>query len=87
MADAASSRPPKKKNETFARAGEPVTMPSARATASDVREDQERNPKSRYWQHREPLQCPKRHLMTWLGSAFWICSECHTIYVQQKAKT
>jgi hypothetical protein len=46
----------------------------------------QRNPKSPYWQHREPLQCPRRHVMIWLGSLFWICSTCHTIYVQQQAE-
>lgn len=40
--------------------------------------------KSKYWQHNDPIRCPKRHVMTWLGSAFWICSKCHQIYVQQK---
>ncbi len=44
------------------------------------------NPKSPYWQHREPLRCPKRHWMTWLGSVFWICGTCHTIYVQEKPR-
>lgn len=39
--------------------------------------------KSPYWQHNAPIKCPKRHVMTWLGSAFWICSRCRTIYVQQ----
>ena len=37
---------------------------------------------SRYWQHNEPIKCPKRHVMVWLGLAFWICEKCHTIYVQ-----
>jgi hypothetical protein len=39
--------------------------------------------KSPYWQHNDPISCPRRHLMIWLGSAFWICSKCHQIYVQQ----
>lgn len=37
---------------------------------------------SRYWQHNSPLKCPKRHLMIWLGSAYWVCERCHVIYVQ-----
>ena len=37
---------------------------------------------SQFWQHEDPLRCPKRHLMIWLGSAFWICEKCHRIYVQ-----
>jgi len=37
----------------------------------------------RYWQHATPLRCPKRHTMTWLGSAYWICSTCKTVFVQQ----
>lgn len=42
--------------------------------------------KSRYWQHTDRIRCPKRHVMIWLGSAFWICEKCHTIYVQQEGK-
>ncbi len=43
---------------------------------------------SPYWQHREPLKCPKGHTMTWLGSAFWVCGKgkCNTIYVQETPK-
>jgi hypothetical protein len=39
---------------------------------------------SSYWQHDEPLKCPKDHTMMWLGSAFWLCGKgkCNTIYVQ-----
>lgn len=37
---------------------------------------------SPYWQHNDPLRCPRRHRMIWLGSAFWICAPCHVIYVQ-----
>lgn len=37
---------------------------------------------SPYWQHNEPIACPKKHTMGWLGSVFWICSRCKTIYVQ-----
>mgnify|MGYP001563989987 CR=1 FL=1 len=37
---------------------------------------------SPYWQHNDPLYCPKRHEMGWLGLMNWICSKCHTIYVQ-----
>lgn len=42
---------------------------------------------SRYWQHNKPLRCPKGHIMTWLGSAFWICGKgkCNTIFVQENA--
>lgn len=38
--------------------------------------------KSPYWQHNDPLKCPRRHAMIWLGTAFWICEPCHVIYVQ-----
>lgn len=40
---------------------------------------------SDYWQHADPLLCPKRHKMIWLGSAFWICGKgkCNTIFVQE----
>jgi hypothetical protein len=31
---------------------------------------------SRYWQHNQPLSCPKGHLMLWLGSVYWICPTC-----------
>ena len=43
---------------------------------------------SHYWQHNEPIKCPKGHAMIWLGSAFWICGKgkCNTIYVQQSAR-
>jgi len=37
-----------------------------------------------YWQHETPLNCPYKHKMGWLGSAFWICSKCKVIYVQVK---
>ncbi len=41
---------------------------------------------SQYWQHDEPLKCTEGHSMIWLGSAYWICSECldgkGTIWVQ-----
>lgn len=42
--------------------------------------------RSPYWQHNEPLKCPKGHVMVWLGSAFWICGKgkCQTIYVQSR---
>lgn len=40
------------------------------------------NQHSPYWQHRVYVLCPKRHHMAWLGAAYWICSTCHTIYVQ-----
>lgn len=36
-----------------------------------------------YWQHETPILCPKQHPMIWLGSTFWICSECKTVYVQR----
>lgn len=36
---------------------------------------------SPYWQHNAPLACPKRHPMGWLGSRFWLCTHCKTIYV------
>lgn len=39
--------------------------------------------KSPYWQHNEPLDCPKGHPMIWLGSAFRVCEKCHQVYVQQ----
>ena len=42
--------------------------------------------KSPYWQHNEPLKCPKSHAMIWLGLSFWVCPECHTVYVQVDAK-
>lgn len=44
---------------------------------------------SPYWQHREPLKCPKGHVMTWLGTAYWICGrgKCGTIYVALKPAT
>ena len=29
-----------------------------------------------YWQHETPLNCPKGHMMYWLGGAFWICAKC-----------
>ena len=35
-----------------------------------------------YWQHAAPLKCPRRHTMIWLGSRFWCCEPCHTIYVE-----
>lgn len=40
---------------------------------------------SPYWQHDNPLRCPKGHKMIWLGSAFWICGtgKCNTIFVQE----
>lgn len=40
---------------------------------------------SLYWQHADPLLCPKRHKMIWLGSVFWICGKgkCNTIYVEE----
>lgn len=40
---------------------------------------------SPYWQHNDPLKCPKGHKMIWLGSAFWICGKgrCNTIFVQE----
>lgn len=31
---------------------------------------------SPYWQHVDPLKCPKGHPMVWLGSVYWICAEC-----------
>jgi len=33
------------------------------------------------------INCPKKHVMVWLGSAFWICSKCHQIYVQTKGQS
>lgn len=45
-----------------------------------------RNPESPYWQHREPLACPNEHEMIWLGSAYWICESCHTIYAETPTK-
>mgnify|MGYP001617055756 CR=1 FL=1 len=41
---------------------------------------------SPYWQHNEPIRCPKKHLMIWLGQVFWLCSKCHTIYGQIVAR-
>lgn len=40
---------------------------------------------SPYWQHDDPLRCPKAHGMIWLGSVFWICGKgkCNTIFVQE----
>lgn len=40
---------------------------------------------SPYWQHNDPLKCPKGHKMIWLGSAFWICGKgkCNTIFVRE----
>jgi hypothetical protein len=38
--------------------------------------------KSPYWQHNDPIECPKKHKMIWLGSVFWICEKCHIIYGQ-----
>lgn len=35
-----------------------------------------------YWRHERPIRCPKRRPMIWLGSLYWICEKCHTIYVQ-----
>lgn len=37
---------------------------------------------SAFWQHNVPLLCPKRHVMGWLGSVYWLCSKCQTIYVE-----
>jgi hypothetical protein len=37
----------------------------------------------KFWQHDKPLRCPKRHVMIWLGSVYWICEKCHVIYVEQ----
>ena len=37
---------------------------------------------SPYWQHNDPIRCPRRHVMGWLGSLFWLCSRCKTIYVE-----
>jgi hypothetical protein len=37
---------------------------------------------SLYWQHREPLSCPEKHMMGWLGSVYWFCAECRVIFVQ-----
>jgi hypothetical protein len=34
------------------------------------------------WQHERPLACPRNHKgMTWLGSTFWLCGPCKTVYV------
>jgi hypothetical protein len=40
---------------------------------------------SPYWQHNDPLKCPKGHKMGWLGSFYWICGKgkCNTIYVEE----
>lgn len=35
-----------------------------------------------FWQHEKPIDCPKKHQMIWLGSVFWNCGRCKTIYVQ-----
>lgn len=40
----------------------------------------------KYWQHEKPLKCPKRHKMGWLGSVYWLCSKCNTVYVEIKAE-
>jgi len=40
---------------------------------------------SPYWQHNTPIVCPKHHVMGWLGSRFWLCSTCQTIYVETVA--
>lgn len=39
---------------------------------------------SPYWQHERPLRCPVRHVMGWLGSVFWLCSRCRTIFVNAR---
>jgi len=39
-------------------------------------------PESRYWQHNNPIDCPKGHQMIWSGSVYWLCCECHQVYVQ-----
>ena len=42
---------------------------------------------SPYWQHRTRLRCPtQRHLMGWLGSVYWLCAGCKTIYVQEATR-
>lgn len=40
---------------------------------------------SPYWEHNDPLRCPKGHKMLWLGGVFWICGKgkCKTIYVEE----
>ena len=37
-----------------------------------------------YWQHNDPIECPKGHKMLWLGLLFWIRPTCKkkTIWVQ-----
>lgn len=39
---------------------------------SDLTEHRRRTG-SRYWQHNEPISCPHRKIMGWLGGPFWIC--------------
>lgn len=42
----------------------------------------------KYWQHENPLKCPRGHRMYWLGSVFWICGKggCRQVYVQVREK-
>lgn len=40
----------------------------------------------KYWQHENPIKCPKGTIMYWLGSVYWICGKkcCNQIYIQIK---
>lgn len=40
----------------------------------------------KYWQHAEPLRCPKDHPMVWLGTSYWICGKCKQVYVADNTK-
>jgi hypothetical protein len=37
----------------------------------------------KFQQHESPLACPKAHRMLWLGSVYWLCSKCKTIFVEE----
>ncbi len=39
---------------------------------------------SRFWQHNDPLHCPKNHAMIWLGAVYWICAHCKVVYVAKR---
>jgi hypothetical protein len=38
----------------------------------------------RYWQHDQPLRCPVKHLLLWLGGEMWLCEECKAVYVSEE---